>query len=312
MKTDTARLPDLPKYPLLKESNLEGIECLCRGMVRDVYDLGDHVLLVATDRISVTGIVMDTPIPLKGRVLTEMSAFWFDQTRHIIKNHMVTTDVDAMDVPGYDLKPHREQIAGRSMLARKAEVLPVACVVRGYLYGSGWREYEGGKTVCGKTMRKNMRLGSQLGEPLFTPATQRPEGGRVENISYQKMINLVGKDVAETMREASEEIYDFAARFCQEHELILADTKLEFGMIDGEVHLIDELVTPDSSRLWPTDAYTPGKHQLAFDKQFIRDYLDATGWDGGDPGPELPVKVSHKAAEKYLTAYQQILGRELS
>ena len=310
MKHIEVSLPDLSRYPVLYQADLDGLKLLRRGLVRDVFDLGQHVLIVATDRQSVSGVNMASPVPLKGRVLTEMCAFWFEQTRHLIPNHYVTKDVDEMKDHGHDLTPYRDQIEGRSILARKADVLPVACVMRGYLYGSGWREYKKAKSLCGQPLPRNLRVGSRLPVPLFTPATQKPEGGRVENIGWDLMVDMLGRQVAETMREASAAVYKFAAAYCLEREVILADTKLEFGLVDGEVLLIDELITPDSSRLWPNDAYTPGRHQLAFDKQFIRDYLDAAGWDASQPGPELPPKVVQKISEKYFAAFRQLLGRD--
>jgi phosphoribosylaminoimidazole-succinocarboxamide synthase len=303
-------LPDLKDYPVLYEVDFLDYPLLCQGHVRDVFDLGEYALMVATDRISVSGRTMATPIPFKGHVLTAMCEFWFDQTRHIMDNHYVTSDLDEIGRVGFDLSAHADRLRGRTMLVKKAEVLPVACVVRGYLYGSGWREYQKGTAVSGIGMRRRLRLGSRFPKPIVSPATQKPEGGRVENITYERMGQIVGANRAEAMQEASLQMFKFAETHVLGRGIILADTKLEFGLVDDKLLIVDELLTPDSSRLWPKDAYTPGKHQLAFDKQFVRDYLDAAGWDPSKPAPPLPEKVATKCSEKYFAAYQQILGQD--
>lgn len=305
--------PDLPEpkdFPVVFEADLGQIPLLTRGLVRDVFDLGEHVLLVATDRLSAFDAVLASPIPLKGHVLTRMAEFWFDQTRHILPNHFVTTDLGEMARLGHDLSAFAEQLEGRSMLVRKAEVFPVECVVRGHLYGSGWKEYRQKGSICGLALRRGLRLGSRLEPPLFTPATRPPNAAHDENITFERAVELVGRDTAEKMRQVSLDTYQFAVAYARERGIIIADSKFEFGLVDGELMLIDEILTPDSSRFWPADSYTPGKHQLAFDKQFVRDYLEASGWDKSPPGPELPEKVIRKTAEKYYAAYRQLLGRD--
>ncbi|MHC4253211.1 MAG: phosphoribosylaminoimidazolesuccinocarboxamide synthase, partial [Planctomycetota bacterium] len=261
-------------------------------------DRGDSVLIVATDRISAFDSVLATPIPLKGIILTNIAKFWFEFIGDIIPNHYITTDLPEM---GHGLQAHADILDGRSMLVKKAEVLPVECVVRGYLAGSGWREYEGKGSVCGVALPRGLKNGSRLTEPLFTPAT-KAERGHDENISYERASEIVGAESARKMRDSALAIYNKAAAYALERGIIIADTKFEFGVHDGEVILIDEVLTPDSSRFWPQDSYTPGKAQLAFDKQFVRDYLEAIGWDKRPPGPALPEKVVKKTAEKYLDA----------
>jgi len=289
------------------ETNLPSLPLLTRGKVRDIYDLGEEALIVATDRLSAFDSVLATPIPLKGTILTKMAEFWFDFTKDVIGNHYVTTDVSRM---GHGLTEHADILDGRAMLVRKAEVIRVECVVRGYLAGSGWREYREKGSVCGVTLRKGLKNGSSLPEPLFTPATKAEEG-HDENISFERAAELVGAELAGRIREASLAIYRKAAEYALERGIIIADTKFEFGKRDGEVILIDEVLTPDSSRFWPKDSYTPGKTQLAFDKQFVRDYLEAIGWDKRPPGPALPEKVVVKTTEKYREAYTLLTGREL-
>jgi phosphoribosylaminoimidazole-succinocarboxamide synthase len=289
------------------ETNLPGLTLLTRGKVRDIYDLGDEVLIVATDRLSAFDSVLATPIPLKGIILTKMAEFWFGFTEDVVPNHYVTTDLEQM---GRGLAEHAGLLDGRAMLVKKAEVLKVECVVRGYLAGSGFREYQEKASVCGVPLPKGLKQGSRLPEPLFTPATKAEEG-HDENISFERATEIVGEERAVKMREAALAIYGKAADYALERGIIIADTKFEFGVKDGEILLIDEVLTPDSSRFWPKDSYTPGKTQLAFDKQFVRDYLEAIGWDKMPPGPALPEKVAQKTTEKYLDAYRRLTGREL-
>jgi len=290
------------------ETNLPGLKLVNRGKVRDVYDLGKHLLIVASDRLSAYDSVLASPIPEKGRVLTRMSTFWFRFTHNIIPNHFVTTDLDEMKKLGYDLSEHREILEGRTTLAEKAEVLPVECVVRGYLAGSGWREYQKTGEVCGLKLRKGYLQGSRLDEPIFTPATKSTHG-HDENISISRAAEIIGsRETADFLREKTIAIYRAAAEYADQRGIIIVDTKMEFGRRGGEIILIDELLTPDSSRFWPRKSWTPGEQQLSFDKQFVRDYLDASGWDRNPPGPALPDKVVRKTTEKYLEAERLLAG----
>jgi len=291
------------------ETNIPELKLVNRGKVRDIYDLDSHILIVATDRLSAYDSVLATPVPLKGRILTKMAEFWFDLISDIIPNHCITTDLDKMKELGHDLTVHADVLDGRSMLVEKAEPLLVECVVRGYLAGSGWREYQDRQSVCGIKLAAGYKQGSRLRDPLFTPATKAAEG-HDENISFERACEIVGADVATKMKDASIAVYNKAREYALERGIIIADTKLEFGMKDGEVILIDEVLTPDSSRFWPQDSYTPGGAQVAFDKQFVRDYLDASGWDHQPPGPELPEKVAGKTTEKYLEAFRRLTGRD--
>ncbi|GAB6165729.1 phosphoribosylaminoimidazolesuccinocarboxamide synthase [Thermostilla marina] len=274
-----------------------------RGKVRDVYDLGDRLLLVSTDRISAYDWILPNGIPDKGRVLTQIAAFWFDLLG--VPNHVVTTDVDAMDLPeGVD----REILRGRTTLVKKAEVVPVECVVRGYLSGSGWREYREAGTVCGIRLPEGLRESDKLPEPIFTPATKATEG-HDENISFEQMIEITGREVAEELRQKSIDTFRRGAEYALERGIIIADTKFEFGRVDGELILVDEVLTPDSSRFWPADQYEPGHGQPSFDKQFVRDWLDSTDWDKNSPPPELPEDIVAKTRAKYVEAYERLTGR---
>ncbi|RMG04587.1 MAG: phosphoribosylaminoimidazolesuccinocarboxamide synthase [Planctomycetota bacterium] len=274
-----------------------------RGKVRDVYDLGDRLLLVSTDRISAYDWILPNGIPDKGRVLTQIAAFWFELLG--VPNHVVTTDVDAMDLPeGVD----REVLRGRTTLVKKAEVVPVECVVRGYLSGSGWREYRQSGTVCGIQLPSGLRESDKLPEPIFTPATKATEG-HDENISFEQMIEITGREVAEELRSKSIDTFRRGAEYALERGIIIADTKFEFGRVDGELILVDEVLTPDSSRFWPADQYEPGHGQPSFDKQFVRDWLDSTDWDKNSPPPELPDDIVAKTRAKYIEAYERLTGR---
>jgi phosphoribosylaminoimidazole-succinocarboxamide synthase len=276
-----------------------------RGKVRDVYDLGDKLLLVSTDRISAFDWVLPTGIPDKGRVLTQTSAFWFDRLGE--PNHMLSADVDAMDLPG---GIDRSPLAGRSMLVRKAEVVPIECVVRGYLSGSGWKEYSQQGTVCGIRLPHGLRESEQLGEPIFTPAT-KAETGHDMNISFETMIELVGREVSEELRRRSLSVYRRGAEYALSKGIIIADTKFEWGRAGDEIILIDEVLTPDSSRFWPQANYEPGRAQASFDKQFVRDWLESSGWDKNSPPPELPADVVAKTRAKYVEAYERLTGHRL-
>lgn len=298
----------MEKSAAVMKTNLPGLTLLRRGKVRDVYDLGDQLLIVGSDRLSAFDSVLQTPIPDKGRVLTALSRFWFDFLSDTVKNHMLATKVDEM---GHGLQRHREILEGRSMLVAKAEVFPVECVVRGYLTGSGFKEYSASGTVCGISLPRGLEDGSRLPKPIFTPAT-KASSGHDENISFERTTEIVGSTAAEKLRELSLAVYAKAAAHALECGVIIADTKLEFGLVGGEITLVDEVLTPDSSRFWPSDSWTPGKIQQSFDKQFVRDYLEGIGWNKEPPAPSLPEKVVAKTREKYLEAYRLLTGKELT
>ena len=274
-----------------------------RGKVRDIFDLGDQLLLVSTDRISAFDWVLPTGIPDKGRVLTQLSAFWFDLLREL--NHLVTCDVEKMDLPeGVDRCP----LAGRTMLVRKTTVMPIECVVRGYLSGSGWKEYQQNGQVCGVQLPPGLKESDRLPEPIFTPATKE-ESGHDQNISFERMAEIVGLEVATELKRRSLDIYRRGAEYALKRGIIIADTKFEFGQIEDELILIDEVLTPDSSRFWPADQYKPGGGQPSYDKQFVRDWLISSGWDKESQPPVLPADVVARTREKYIEAYEQITGQ---
>jgi phosphoribosylaminoimidazole-succinocarboxamide synthase len=279
-----------------------------RGKVRDIYDLGDRLLIVATDRISAFDVVMPNPIPDKGRVLTQLSRFWFDLIREIVPNHVISAEVKDFPV---DCRPYEEILKGRSMLVVKADPLPVECVVRGYLSGSGWEEYRMTGKVCGIELSKGLVESSRLDEPIFTPATKAEMGLHDENITFERMEKIVGKEMAHRLKSVSLAIYKMARDFGEKRGILIADTKMEFGMKDGKLLLIDEFLTPDSSRFWPKDGYRPGGSQKSFDKQFLRDYLLSIKWDKSPPAPELPEEIIQKTREKYLEAYERLVGKAL-
>ena len=274
-----------------------------RGKVRDIYDLGDTLLIVATDRISAFDVVMPNPIPDKGMVLTQISRYWFEAVKDLIPNHLISTEVE--DFPEV-CRPYREILAGRTMWVRKAEPLPVECVVRGYLSGSGWGEYQTGGAVCGIPLPKGLVESSKLEEPVFTPATKAEAGAHDENISFERVGEIVGKERAEQVREISISIYRRACQMADEKGIIIADTKFEFGMSGEKLLLIDEVLTPDSSRFWPKDTYHPGGPQPSFDKQFLRDYLLTVDWDKAPPAPQLPQEIIEKTRERYLEALKRL------
>jgi len=275
-----------------------------RGKVRDIYDLGDRLLLVSTDRISAFDFVLPSGIPDKGRVLTQIAAFWFDLLKE--PNHLITTDVEKMDLRGgVDLQP----LAGRSTLCRKTEVVPIECVVRGYLAGSGWKEYGQSGTVCGIELPEGLTESSQLPEPIFTPATKAEHGDHDENISFERMVEVVGPEVSEELRRRSLDIFRRGTEYARQRGIIIADTKFEFGRVGDELILIDEVLTPDSSRFWPADLYEPGKGQPSFDKQFVRDWLLSTDWDRQSPPPALPEEIVTKTRQKYVEAFERLTGK---
>ena len=274
-----------------------------RGKVRDVYDFGDRLLFIATDRISAFDWVLPSGIPDKGRVLTQISQFWFEILN--VRNHLLSMEPGDVPLPsGTDVEP----LVGRSMVVRKTKVFPVECVVRGYLAGSGWKEYKSSQTVCGLNLPAGLVESSQLPSPIFTPAT-KAETGHDENISFERMCSIVGDDRAAELRELSLQIYNQASRYARERGLILADTKFEFGLLDDQVYLIDEVLTPDSSRFWPADQYAPGRGQPSFDKQFVRDWLELTSWDKNSPPPVLPGDVIAHTRAKYVEAYERLAER---
>lgn len=284
------------------ESNLPGLP-VRRGKVRDVYDLGDRLLIVATDRISAFDYILPTAIPDKGRVLTQTAAFWFERLGE--PHHLLSTDVAAMDLPP---SVDRGPLAGRTMLVRKTRVVPIECVVRGYLSGSGWKEYRRDGTVCGLPLPPGLRESDVLPEPIFTPAT-KAESGHDENIAFDRMAELVGGPVADELRHRSIEVYRRGAETARRRGIIIADTKFEWGEVAGQRILIDEVLTPDSSRFWPADHYAPGGPQPSYDKQFVRDWLESTGWDKNSPPPALPDDVVSRTRAKYIEAYETLTGR---
>ncbi|NLG83390.1 MAG: phosphoribosylaminoimidazolesuccinocarboxamide synthase [Firmicutes bacterium] len=292
---------------LLVRSELPGLPAPRRGKVRDIYDLGSQLLIVATDRVSAFDVVLPDPIPDKGRVLTGLTVHWFARTREIVANHLLTADF--AEFPAV-LAPFRAVLAGRSMLVRKAQVLPVECVVRGYLAGSAWKEYRTSGRVGEHLLPPGLRESERLPEPLFTPTTKAATG-HDEPLTFAQVERLIGRELAARVRDLSLALYRFGAARTEERGIVLADTKFEFGLVDGELLVVDEILTPDSSRFWPLDGYAPGGPQPSFDKQFIRDYLEQSGWDKRPPAPSLPTEVIAGTAARYREAYRRLVGREL-
>jgi phosphoribosylaminoimidazole-succinocarboxamide synthase len=286
---------------------LPGIRKLKSGKVRDIFELGEALLFVATDRISAFDCVMPNGIPRKGEVLTQISHFWFDQTADIVANHRINRADDPLP---RELQPFAGLLARRSMIVRKAQPLAIECVVRGYLAGSGWSEYRKSQTVCGIKLPSGLTESAELPEPIFTPAT-KAETGHDLNISFEEAAGIVGRHVADQVRAISLRIYAEAREYARKRGIIIADTKFEFGLADGKLILIDEVLTPDSSRFWPADQYHPGKGQPSFDKQFVRDYLQSLDWDKNPPAPALPAEIVARTEAKYLEAYQRLTGRSL-
>jgi phosphoribosylaminoimidazole-succinocarboxamide synthase len=290
---------------VVRETQFAGISPAGRGKVRDIYDLGDKLLIVATDRLSAFDVVLPTPIPDKGRVLTQLSVFWFQQLENLVPNHLLS----ATEFPAA-FDAYREDLAGRSMVVRKARPLPIECVVRGYISGSGWKDYRSTGTICGIALPGGLQESDRLPEPVFTPATKAATG-HDENISFEQATSLIGKELAERVRAVSMEIYRRAAAYAEPRGILVADTKFEFGLLDNELLWIDEALTPDSSRFWPAARYQPGGAQPSFDKQFVRDYLERIQWPKTPPGPELPSDVVAATRAKYREAYGILAGREL-
>jgi phosphoribosylaminoimidazole-succinocarboxamide synthase len=289
----------------LRETHFAGLTPAARGKVRDIYDLGDKLLIVATDRLSAFDVILPTPIPDKGRVLTQLSLFWFRLLEDVIPNHVLS----ATDFPP-PFDKYKDELAGRSMVVRKTQPLPIECVVRGYVSGSGWKDYRTTGKICGILLPAGLRESDRLPEPIFTPAT-KAISGHDENISFDRAATLVGKALAEKVRAVSLELYERAAAYAEPRGIILADTKFEFGMLNNELIWIDEALTPDSSRFWPAAHYCPGGPQSSFDKQFVRDYLERMQWPKAPPGPELPPEVVEATRAKYREAYRILAGREL-
>src|SRR5438552_3694132 len=299
--------PSSPAPEPLLELDLPGIKKVKSGKVRELFDLGDRLLMVATDRISAFDCIMPNGIPLKGIVLTQISHFWFDQTSNIVANHRLAGAGDPLPPL---LEPHESRLARRSMIVKRAQPLPIECVVRGYLAGSGWKEYQQHQTVCGIPLPRGLVESSELPEPVFTPATKAATGHDI-NISFDQAAQTLGADTAAQVRRVSLQIYNTAREFARQRGIIIADTKFEFGIDDRGLILIDEVLTPDSSRFWPADQYRPGRSQPSFDKQFVRDYLETLDWDKTPPAPKLPEEVVARTRDKYLEAYERLTGKEL-
>lgn len=292
----------------LTQTDLSGLPLLARGKVRDLYAVGEALLLIATDRISAFDYVLATGIPGKGKILTQLSLFWFQLLRDVVPNHLITAKV--LEYPAA-LRPYTKQLEGRSMLVKRAQMFPVECVVRGYLSGSGWKDYQATGAICGISLPRGLRESDKLPEPVFTPASKSLGGEHDENISFADMTTRVGASAAAKLKDLSLAIYNRAATYAAERGVILADTKFEFGVTPDGIILADEVLTPDSSRYWPADQYRPGGAQPSFDKQFVRDYLEQIGWNKQAPAPTLPEDVVAKTQRKYLDAYRLLTGREL-
>jgi len=291
--------------PVVMQTDFPDLKLVNRGKVREIYDLGEHLLMVTSDRISAFDVIMDQGIPYKGQVLNTFSKFWFEKMTDIIPNHIVSTDVD--DFPAVTHK-YRAQLEGRSMLVKKAKPLPVECIVRGYISGSGWKDYKQTGTICGIPLPAGLKESDILPQTIFTPSTKAELGTHDENISFAETVKLIGQELAERVRDTSIAIYERARKFADEKGIIIADTKFEFGLMDGELIWIDEAMSPDSSRFWPKDRYQPGGPQMSFDKQFLRDYLETLDWGKVAPPPPLPDEIVAKTSEKYREALQRLAG----
>jgi phosphoribosylaminoimidazole-succinocarboxamide synthase len=282
------------------ETNVPGLKLRARGKVRDIYEAGDRLLIVATDRISAFDYILATGIPEKGRVLTQMTLFWLDFLRDMIPNHFLSTDVSGLPA----------ELEGRSMWVRRAEMIEIECVARGYIAGSGWKDYQRTGAICGIPLPKGLRESDALPQPIFTPAT-KAQTGHDENISFEQAASLIGSDLAARLRDFTLAIYSRAADYARSRGIIIADTKFEFGLIDGQIILADEVLTPDSSRFWPLDSYAPGGPQPSYDKQYVRDYLESISWNKQPPAPALPDDVARRTSEKYKEAYRALTGKSL-
>lgn len=291
---------------LINNTDFIKLPLFVKGKVRNVYDLGDQLLIVVTDRISAFDVVFDELIPNKGTVLNSISAFWFDFTKDVIGNHVITTDVNKYPK---ELSAFKDELQGRSMLVKKVQMLPAECIVRGYLEGSGLKEYQKTGTVCGIKLPAGLKQAHKLPEPIFTPSTKESEGHDI-NVSFEVLCEKIGTEMAQKLKDASLKLYEKASKHAESKGLILADTKFEFGMLDGELVVGDEMFTPDSSRFWAMDEYQPGRAQKSFDKQYLREYLESITWDKQPPAPELPKEVIRKTEEKYIEAYERITGKK--
>ncbi len=292
----------------IRETNLPDQRLLSRGKVRDIYDLGDRLLLVASDRISAFDVVLPQPVPDKGKVLHQITLFWFDRVKGIVANHIVAGRVDEFPA---ELQKYRDQLAGRTALVRKATMFPIECVARGYLSGSGWKEYKASGTVCGIKLPAGLKESDRLPEPIFTPAT-KAETGHDENISFERAASIVGTESATALRDLTLRLYSECADYARGKGIIIADTKFEFGVIDGTIAICDEMLTPDSSRFWPADQYRPGGAQPSFDKQFVRDWLETLNWNKTPPAPDLPAHVIDGTRKRYVEALEILSGHGLT
>ncbi len=292
----------------VKQTNLPDIPLVGRGKVRDIYDLGEHLLIVATDRLSAFDVILPDPIPDKGRVLTQISVYWFDKMKDLTPNHLVAWEVS--DFPA-KLKPYADQLEGRSMLVKKCEPLAIEAIVRGFIVGSGWKDYQKTGQVCGHPLPQGLKEADRLEQPLFTPSTKAELGEHDENISLERAREIVGAELADEVARRSLAIYQRAREMAKEAGIIIADTKFEFGVKDGELILIDEVLTPDSSRFWPADDYEPGRPQKSFDKQYVRDYLESIGFNKKPPAPKLPPEVIEGTRQRYLEALRRLTGKGL-
>jgi phosphoribosylaminoimidazole-succinocarboxamide synthase len=292
--------------PYVMETDFPGLNLVKRGKVRDIYDLGETLLMVMSDRISAFDVIMPNPVPGKGRVLTQISLFWFEAMRPLIENHVVTSDV--ADYPK-ECQPYAEDLFERSMIVRKADPLPIECVVRGYISGSGWKSYQQSGDICGIKLPSGLTESDRLSEPIFTPSTKEELGQHDINIDFEAAVNMVGSDIAEKVKQLSIDIYKKGAEIANDKGIIIADTKFEFGMLGNDLILIDEVLTPDSSRFWPKDAYAPGGPQKSYDKQYLRDYLISIEWNKNPPAPNLPDDIVDKTIQKYEEALAQLIGR---
>jgi len=291
------------------KTEFSDLDLLNRGKVRDIYDLGDTILMISTDRISAFDVIMNEGIPDKGKVLTKMTEFWLSHIQDIVPNHLISTDVD--DFPDA-CRQYADILAGRSMLVKKAQPLAAECIVRGYITGSGWKDYQATGAICGIALPRGLQESAAFPEPLFTPSTKAELGTHDENISFDQVCDILGTETAEKMQDLSIRIYSRAREIAESKGIIIADTKMEFGLFNGEIMLIDELLTPDSSRFWPKEDYAPGRSQMSFDKQFVRDFLSTLEWNKTPPPPGLPKDIIEKTRERYIEAYRRLTGEEFS
>ncbi len=290
------------------ETDIKELELIHRGKVRDLYKCGEDILMVATDRLSAFDVVFKEPVPDKGKVLNQISLFWFKRLEDLVPNHILESDVERFPK---ELSPYKELLRGRSVIVKRAKPLAIECIVRGYITGSGWKEYQRTGSICGIRLPEGLRESDRLPEPIFTPSTKAEVGQHDENIDFERACQIVGRENAEKAREISLAIYKDASDYALSRGIIIADTKFEFGFIGEKLCLIDEVLTPDSSRFWPLDSYKPGGPQPSFDKQFVRDYLESIGWDKRPPAPPLPGDIIEKTRKRYLEAYRRITGKEL-